>query len=162
MEPNHEAVDLFFAEPTLLTGINGEIMTRADCMAAVEKSQPPLVDQRIMRALEAIDQALDDKIKQATIIRAAGMSKSNFTKTFRANIGMPLRRYVLWQRLKRAVLTIQDGSDATHAAHKAGFSDSAHFSRTMRETFGVTPTQSLFKIKMTPASRHLISSDHMF
>ena len=35
---------------------------------------------------------------------------------------------------------IAGGSPLTRAAHEAGFSDSAHLSRTFRRMFGVAPT----------------------
>lgn len=53
--------------------------------------------------------------------------------------GLPFRAYVRWLRLQRAVRTLADGSTLTEAAHWAGFSDSAHLTRTFVATFGVRP-----------------------
>lgn len=97
---------------------------------------------------------------QGVIARAAGMSKSSFTKLFRASVGMPLRRYVLWRRLNIAIAAIGEGSDATTAAHQAGFADSAHFSRTMKQMFGVSPTDGVLRIKMTIAAPLLTKAFH--
>ncbi|GAL02818.1 hypothetical protein JCM19237_5711 [Photobacterium aphoticum] len=37
-----------------------------------------------------------------------------------------------------AIRQIRQGSNATQAAHNAGFADSAHLSRTFKATFGLT------------------------
>jgi AraC-like DNA-binding protein len=59
-------------------------------------------------------------------------------------MGIPLRRYLLWLRLIKGIKVALEGVSLTSAAHKVGFSDSAHFSRTFKEMFGLTPSE-LFK-----------------
>lgn len=151
LAPSQQPLDLLYIEPTLLEGCEGERKALQEWLSALQQQKTTIDDPRMIRALEAIDGALGGKVTQNMIARKAGMSKSSFTDLFRAIIGMPLRRYVLWRRLNVAVAEIGAGADATQAAHKAGFADSAHFSRTMRETFGVSPTDSVLKIQMTVA-----------
>jgi AraC-like DNA-binding protein len=57
---------------------------------------------------------------------------------FTEQIGIPLRRYVLWLRLMTAVQFAVQGESLTEAAHRAGFSDSAHLCRTFRRMYGIT------------------------
>jgi AraC-like DNA-binding protein len=42
--------------------------------------------------------------------------------------------------LVRAIEVYAEGKSLTEAAHQAGFSDSAHFSRTFKRTFGLPAT----------------------
>lgn len=70
----------------------------------------------------------------------AGISASRLTHVFSREVGMPFRRYVLWSRLRRAVVRLAAGADVTTAAHDAGFADGAHLSRTFRAMFGFAPT----------------------
>lgn len=69
-----------------------------------------------------------------------GISVSRLTHLFTEQVGIPLRRYVLWSRLRIAITRVQAGDDLTGAAHGAGFADSAHLSRTTREMFGLPPS----------------------
>ncbi len=69
-----------------------------------------------------------------------GISASRLTHLFTEQVGIPLRRYVLWLRLRIAITRVQAGDDLTGAAHGAGFADSAHLSRTTREMFGLAPS----------------------
>lgn len=69
-----------------------------------------------------------------------GISVSRLTHLFTEQVGIPLRRYVLWLRLRIAISRVQAGDDLTGAAHGAGFADSAHLTRTTREMFGLPPS----------------------
>lgn len=69
-----------------------------------------------------------------------GISASRLTHVFTEQVGIPLRRYVLWTRLRIAIIRVQAGDDLTGAAHGAGFADSAHLTRTTREMFGLPPS----------------------
>ena len=98
------------------------------------------MDARIRTAFELIRASLDQSIRLSALAQALYVSESWLVHRFREQVGVPLRRYVLWQRLWRAVESALKGLTLTEAAHVAGFSDSAHLSRTFRETFGVAPS----------------------
>jgi AraC-like DNA-binding protein len=68
------------------------------------------------------------------------LSTSRLTHLFTNQVGIPLRRYVLWLRLRIAITRVRAGDDLTEAAHAAGFADSAHLTRTCREMFGLPPS----------------------
>ncbi|MEO6051520.1 MAG: helix-turn-helix domain-containing protein [Pyrinomonadaceae bacterium] len=53
---------------------------------------------------------------------------------------MPVRRYLLWQRLRDAMHQLAHGSSLTETAHAAGFADSAYLTRTFRGMLGIAPS----------------------
>ena len=77
------------------------------------------------------------------LAQAAHLSLSQLERLFSHQLGLPVRRLVLWRRLRVALQFALAGSTLTYAAHGAGFADSAHFSRTMKQLFGVTAAASL-------------------
>lgn len=102
--------------------------------------QRRMLDPRIVDTLALIRTRLDRPMRLSGLARALNMSPSWLSHQFTEQVGMPLRRYVLWQRLWRAVEAALRGSTLTEAAHAAGFSDLSHLSRTFRGTFGVPPS----------------------
>jgi len=143
------SLTLLYIEPTLLGQAVDKEWSLSTWLAFLESACPKVEDPRMIRAVANIEAALVEKVRLQPIAAASGLSKSSFTTLFRTTFGMPLRRYVLWRRLYLAVQAIGRGADATAAAHTAGFSDSAHFSRTMKSNFGVSPTESILKITMS-------------
>ena len=59
---------------------------------------------------------------------------------FSREMGLPIRRYTLWLRLRDVFLSLAEGCSLTEAAHRAGFADSPHMSRTFRGMFGIPPS----------------------
>ncbi|MCU1739790.1 MULTISPECIES: helix-turn-helix domain-containing protein [Pseudomonas] len=108
----------------------------------------PVEDPRIARALLALEHSLDGKVSADTLARAANLSLSQLERLFASRIGLPIRRLVLWRRLRLALAQVLAGHSLTAAAHEAGFADSAHFSRTMKKLFGVTAARSLNRIQL--------------
>lgn len=92
------------------------------------------------RAIEYIEQHLDGVPRVAEVARMLGVSETRVTHQFSGEVGIPFRRFVLWTRIKRAVAAHQSGNDLTASAVAAGFSDAAHFSRTFRAMFGLSPS----------------------
>lgn len=97
-------------------------------------------DPRLRAAADWIAAHLQSPIRIAEVAAAAHVSESHLAHLFSARIGLPLRRYVLWRRLRAALEQAMHGATLTAAAHEAGFADSAHLSRTFRENFGVAPS----------------------
>jgi AraC-like DNA-binding protein len=101
--------------------------------------------RRVLDHLREPQAAFDD-LSLNTLARLAGLSPSRFMHAFTESVGVPLRPYVLWLRLQRAACDLQSGESVTSVAHRAGFSDGAHLTRTFRRMLGVTPSQlPLFK-----------------
>jgi AraC family transcriptional regulator len=101
-------------------------------------------DALVSQAISLIRRSLDKPITLAAVAKAVRRSPSRLAHRFREATGLPLRRYVLWSRLRAAAEEAMRGASLTEAAHRAGFADSAHLSRTFRAMFGVTPSL-LFK-----------------
>ena len=100
-------------------------------------------DERVQRALHTLDQQLSGKVSAQSLAQAAHLSLSQLERLFVSQLGVPVRRLVMWRRLRRALDLALNGHTLTQAAHGAGFADSAHFSRTMKQLFGVTAGASL-------------------
>lgn len=103
----------------------------------------PERDPRISHALDVLRQRIGEPVRLRSLAAALGVSSSWLSHRFAEDIGIPLRRYVVWLRLRRAIERVLQGASWTEAAHAAGFSDSAHLSRSFRGTFGISPS-SLF------------------
>ena len=101
------------------------------------------IDPRIKKALGIIAKLPLKKISTSDLASQVFISESRFLHLFKDNVGIPVRRYLLWMRLNEAVKKILQNVSLTDAAHEAGFSDSAHLSRTFRSMFGLTLSEIL-------------------
>ena len=69
------------------------------------------------------------------------LSPSRLRHLFREQVGISIQHYILWIKLMTALAAVLRGASLTEAAHEACFSDSAHFSRTFRQMFGIKPSE---------------------
>ena len=100
----------------------------------------PLPDARVRRILDYAKSHLDEPLTLSTAAQGIYLSPSRLRHLFVEQTGLPFKTYVLWLRLIKAVQIYSAGSALTEAALAAGFSDSAHFSRIFRRTFGLPAT----------------------
>lgn len=98
----------------------------------------PCRDERVAAALAAFDQA-DAPLEMNALAGRLGLSHSRLRHLIRDEIGIPLRSFLLWLKLRRAFENVARGRSLTEAAHAGGFADSAHFSRTCVRMFGASP-----------------------
>ena len=113
--------------------------------AAISRILPEYVpcgslDPRVARLVEHLAPQSGTPMPAADAAAFVGLSSHRFQHLFRASTGIPFRRYLLWLRLVAAVDHVASGGSLTNAAHAAGFSDSAHLSRTFRRMFGLSPS----------------------
>lgn len=107
------------------------------------QAAPPLADarsDRVKLALEALLECDQWDGALAWLAAKTALSPSCCRHRVRALVGMPLRSYVRWLRLRRALALATDGVSLTRAALEAGFADAPHLTRTMQRHFGVAPS----------------------
>jgi AraC-like DNA-binding protein len=114
-------------------------------LAAVDVRQPAAPRHPAARRMCAyLDGA--DHVDLANLSHVAGLSPRQMRHTFARDVGLPMRAYLRWKRLRRAITAVEKGASLSAAAVAAGFADSAHLSRVFRDQFGITPTQGLSSI----------------
>ncbi len=98
------------------------------------------IDERIVQIARKIRTEIPDSIRMKEIGKDFSISEDRLIRLFKENLGIPLRRYLLWVRIMNTAKLLKEGTSLTEAAHAAGFSDSAHFTRTFKENFGFVPS----------------------
>jgi len=99
---------------------------------------PPL-DVRLTRALEALERSDGAPGAVRAAAHATRVAPSRLRSLAREQLGTPLSRWLLWRKLERSGRALAKGASLAEAAASGGFADQAHFTRTMRRMFGVTP-----------------------
>lgn len=98
------------------------------------------VDPRIASIMHTIKLDPGNDFSQEYLASSVGLSASRFRHLFREHSDIPYRRYRMWRRVVSAMDTLHRVDNLTYAAMEAGFTDSAHFNRCFRDTFGVNPS----------------------
>jgi AraC-like DNA-binding protein len=117
-----------------------------DLVGFMQDGRPPALDPRVARVVEWLGDHPADLTSVVDLARAQGLSASRFLHLFSRDVGIAFRRFRIWNRLRAAAQVALAGGSLTEAAHSAGFTDSAHFARLHRATFGVTPSYMFRKL----------------
>ncbi|MDD1369155.1 effector binding domain-containing protein, partial [Bacillus sp. MHSD17] len=99
--------------------------------------------RRIYKVQDYIELHIDDPLSIEKLADVAGFSKFHFHRIFKGIVDEPLSRYVNRLKLERAtnLLTYRLDMTITDIAYHFGFTDSAVFSRTFKNYYGVSPSQ---------------------
>jgi len=108
-----------------------------------EWRRPHVVDGRVTEVLDLIKRGFPAAPTVPQLAAAVRVSPSRLLHLWKDELGVGLRRYMLWLRLRHVIACVAIGHSLTAAAHEGGFADSAHLSRTFRSMFGL-PLSSLF------------------
>jgi AraC-like DNA-binding protein len=103
--------------------------TACDWLASVPRRRVPL----------QLAASLEDWVSGRRL-QPARWSSSRFAHLVTDVYGAPPRAWRSWTRLLEAIDAVGAGRSVTTAAHEAGFSDTAHFSRRCRAMLGIVPT----------------------
>lgn len=102
--------------------------------------QSAAIDLRVSRSIEWIRTEHENHVSVGEIAANVALSESRFSHLFSEQVGVPVRRYLLWLRLRNALHLLANGISLTDTAHEAGFADSAHLTRTFRQMLGIAPS----------------------
>ena len=128
-------------EPAAVNASRVESWVRGELL---QGRKSPRMHPRIKRVLQHLREhlgAAEEVLSLQKLADMAGLSPSRLMHAFTESIGVPLRPYVFCLRLQRASGELMRGTSVTDAAHYAGFSDSAHMTRTFRRMLGTTPSE---------------------
>jgi AraC-like DNA-binding protein/CheY-like chemotaxis protein len=89
-----------------------------------------------------IQDHIHEKLSEGALARRCGMSRFQFSRSFRDEHGMTFRDYVLWVRLNRAeAMLSHTDAPITEVAFCSGFHDLSHFASLFRRRTGCSPRQ---------------------
>ena len=103
-------------------------------------------DSRILQACNYIKQLIPQQIPTvAQVSTHVGLSESRLMHLFSQQLGVSMRRYILWLRVRYAIKLWVAGHNLIDIAMEAGFADQAHYTRTLRSMVDFAP--SILKTK---------------
>ncbi|MEA2165516.1 MAG: hypothetical protein QOK37_3643 [Thermoanaerobaculia bacterium] len=97
-------------------------------------------DPRITKVLDLISSSDDLRLSLEQVAASVFLSPSRFQHLFKHQVGLPFRRYILWRKVTRAMITIARERTLTAAAQASDFADAAHLTRTFQQMFGLPPS----------------------
>src|SRR5262249_22653279 len=106
-----------------------------------DKASANIIDPRVAQSIEWIRAGRDGGILVRDIAAEVDLSESRFSHLFTEHVRVPVRRYLLWLRLRDALhMMAAEGGSLTETAHSAGFADSSHLTRTFKTSLGIAPS----------------------
>ncbi len=133
-------------DPTLLLS---PIINHLGLKLVYTGTNSTVMDERLQQLLARLNNCLSGGCLKPASWRASevaesiSLSEGRFLHLFSEKMGITWRPYLLWHRMTCAINALSKGSSVTDAAHVAGFSDSAHLSRTFRSHFGMSIREAL-------------------
>lgn len=112
-------------------------------------------DHRIALIEQAISTRHPEDISLKSLAEIIYLSESRLRSLFKEVTGIPLHRYILWNKIRFATNQIMAGDSVNQAAIEAGFTDGSHLHKMMVKMFGKSPSTFLKNNK----SRHFVLCD---
>ncbi|MDR6158381.1 MULTISPECIES: AraC family transcriptional regulator [Chryseobacterium] len=94
---------------------------------------------RIGFAVDYIRKNLHQKLSIESIAKMAYVSKSNFFRMFKDELGTSPNEFILHERISRAKELLKSRNSIKETAFQTGFSDTNYFTRVFKQLVGVTP-----------------------
>lgn len=108
----------------------------------IETNSPSLVDSRIQRAINYIQENISEPLPVETLASISGLSVSRFKCKFKEVVGYPPAEYTTLQKIDVAKHTLETSDVCiTDLAFNLGFSSSNYFSSVFRKVMGCTPRE---------------------
>jgi AraC family transcriptional regulator len=100
--------------------------------------------EKLVRAVEYIQDQLDTDLTVSGIAQAIGMSPDHFTRLFKESTGQSPHQYVVEARVRKAKELLTTGKfTISEAAFQVGFADQSHLTRHFKRVFGLPPKRLL-------------------
>ncbi|MDM0116476.1 AraC family transcriptional regulator [Variovorax sp. J22R133] len=108
-----------------------------------EPLAPRAMDARIQRVVDRINADPSGPASAEECARAVNLSFSRFLHLFKEETGVPFRSFRAWKRARSLLRHVRQPSSLTDIALDAGYPDSTHFSHSIRQVYGLRPSEIL-------------------
>ena len=137
------------AQRGLLPGHRLQMLSAKLVEAITERPESEAaIDKRIERVLQAI-RANAGQIQLRELSVVACLSPDRLTHLFAQQVGVSVKRYALWTKVRRTVQQFTGHRPLTDVALVSGFTDAAHMSRTFQRYFGLPPSFLANQVRVT-------------
>lgn len=113
------------------------------------------MDPRIRDACKLLSRSDGSQLSSVACAAHAHLSLSRFMHLFSVEAGTTFRRFRAWKRARRLLALMGGQPRLVEVALEAGYSDSTHFSRSVRRCWGYSPSA------MFDGSRHVSVISHL-
>jgi AraC family transcriptional regulator len=139
LERPHEASALFVDQLSAVIGTH--LFDKYGSVKDVESPKRRLMSRlHETRAKEMLRSQMDGDITIGAVAEACGLSRSHFTKAFRATTGQTPHQWLQVQRVVTAKGLLQHTEQSlAEIAAVCGFADQSHFTRVFTQAVGTTP-----------------------
>jgi methylphosphotriester-DNA--protein-cysteine methyltransferase len=111
-----------------------------DCLFFGRALAPRPLDARIRRVIERIVSDPSASFSAEQCAAEVQLSFSRFLHLFKQETGVTFRAFRAWKRARSLLRHVRQAASLTDIALDAGYPDSAHFSHSIRQVYGLTPS----------------------
>ena len=108
-------------------------------LAATQKMLPQTDDERIQICLDYFQEEPGNYQKMIQVLKSkVHLSESRLSHLFKDKVGLSLKKYLVWTRLKKTFhLVLTENCTMSEAALRSGFYDQAHLSKAFKKMLGL-------------------------
>jgi AraC-like DNA-binding protein len=99
------------------------------------------IDCRVARVIQNVIAQPGERHSAEECARSVGLSVSRFLHLFKQEVGVPFRPFRAWKRARSLLDLVSRSGSLTDMALDSGYTDSSHFSNSVRNTYGVKASE---------------------
>lgn len=103
---------------------------------------PFTLNQKVQEALRYLNSSNADYKKMLKVLKMkTNLSSSRLSHLFKEEMGISIKKYLVWSKLKRAFQkVVHENKNMYKASIESGFYDQAHLIKGFKQMFGVSPS----------------------
>lgn len=149
-----QSIDSELAREIGMHLLMGQVRAPAENQLDGDLTNTGLYGDKIRRAVQLMEQALEDPLDCDAIASQVGFSRRQLERQFKHQTGLTPLKYYLTLRLARAHSLLQQTRlSVAQVAACSGFGSLEHFSRTYRARFGCAPSEDRSQVWTAPVMR---------
>ncbi|MFC5079061.1 Arabinose operon regulatory protein [Vibrio thalassae] len=106
-----------------------------------ERDRQPIGTKQLAQVRDYVMSYLDQPIRLGQLAALCDLSERQFHRLFKQATGMSPHAWLTRLRLEKSLSLVKAGKPAAQVALQTGFYDQAHFSRTFRSVYGISPSK---------------------